>query len=191
VFFGGVWGGDQRAGVGARGFTTKKRRARREEKEARGGLTTKYSKFTKGEAGATVLVVGGGLDRGFEILLVLVLVLDPCLVVSLIIECVYFVLREEGVKSVVAGRSRLSNTIRHSQPASLANFGYFVYFVVKQFRLRIEREIATAAHFLHSHPTNSPERRRQGLPPGEDDIGRMRTAINQKSISRLNLTVYN
>ena len=40
------------------GFTTKKRRARRAGKVARVGWTTKYSKFTKGEAGARVLVVG-------------------------------------------------------------------------------------------------------------------------------------
>jgi hypothetical protein len=52
VFLGGV-------GVARGGFTTKERRARRAGKVARGGWTTKYSKFTKGEAGATVLVVGG------------------------------------------------------------------------------------------------------------------------------------
>jgi hypothetical protein len=61
----------------------------------------------------------------------------------------------------------------------------------KQNRSRTHRELVPARHFLHSHPTNTRERRREGLPPGEDDIGGMRTAISQKSISRLILTVYN
>jgi hypothetical protein len=54
VFLGGVARGMARGG-----FTTKKRRSRRAGTVARVGWTTKYSKFTKGEAGARVLVVGG------------------------------------------------------------------------------------------------------------------------------------
>jgi hypothetical protein len=47
-----------------------------------------------------------------------------------------------------------------------ANASY-VYFVVKQIRLRSERETVTAGQFLHSHPANIHEQRRQALTPAQ------------------------